>query len=83
MDPSTTMIHIAKGVIRSNAAPVSMPGGNPNIKTDHAMNNIIAADKRIIHLPGRFTEFSFVFVNVTAHCHLSCSEVNQPYCKHN
>jgi len=57
------MIHIAKGVIRSSAAPVSMPGGNPNIKTEHAMNNITMADKRMIHLPGRSAVFSFVFNN--------------------
>jgi len=75
------MIHIANGVMRSNAAPVSIPGGNPNIKTDHAMNNITDADRRTIYLPGRFIEFSFVFVNVAAHCHSSHTEVNQLYFK--
>ena len=75
------MIHIAKGVITSNAAPVSMPGGKPNIKTENARNNITVADKRLIHLPGRFTVFSSVFDKITAHCHLTLTELNQPYYK--
>jgi hypothetical protein len=67
MDSSKTMIDIAKGVTRDNAAPVCMPGRNPNSKTDHAINNITAADKRMIHLSSRFIEFLCVFDNVINH----------------
>ena len=73
------MMHIAKGVTIKSAAPVSIPGGNPNIKTDHAINNITAADKRLIHLPGRFIELSFDFNKPVTHSDLVHTEVNQPY----
>ena len=61
MDVSTTIMHIAKGVMRSSAAPVSMPGGNPNGNTDHAMNNMITAEKSTKLLLRESTELCSLF----------------------
>jgi len=58
------MIHIAKGVTRSSAAPVSMPGGNPNSNTDHATDNMIIAEKSTIPLLRGFVELFFLSDNI-------------------
>ncbi len=61
VDVSTTKMHIAKGVTRSSAAPVSMPGGNPNISTDHAMSNMLAAEKSTKLLLREFASIFSLF----------------------
>jgi len=61
MDVSTTIMHIAKGVTRSSAAQVSMPGGNPNSNTENAMDNMIIAEKSTRPLLREFTELFSVF----------------------
>jgi hypothetical protein len=64
VDDSTTKMHIAKGVMRSSAAPVSMPGGNPNINTDHAMSNMLAAQKSTKLLLREFSCIFSLFDNI-------------------
>ena len=57
------MMHIAKGVTRSSAAPVSIPGGNSNINTDQATDKITIAEMITVSLLQVSVEFTFLFDN--------------------
>ena len=69
-DVSATIMHIAKGVMRSSAAPVDMLGGNPNINTDQAMDNMIIAEKSTRPVLREFSEYFSFFDNILHYCNV-------------